>query len=77
MCLLDDTNRKQFHIAAITVGPKKAQRNQRVKEHCQEWLYPEFKEGASVDKGAADKIFRIKVKACYRDLVSRRFASDA
>ena len=57
VCLLDDSSRKHFHIAAVTLGPKKLQRVQKLENHCQEWLNPDFDVELS-----SDYVYRIKVR---------------
>ena len=60
VCLLDDSNKKHFHIASVTVGPKKQQKTQTVDEHCQDWLNPDYSTDVS-DDAVKEFICRVKV----------------
>ena len=64
VALLDDATRRHFHIASVTVGPKKSQKNQKIPDQCQEWTNPGF----STNKQNADKVYRIKVNTFYTRL---------
>ncbi|XP_060071826.1 probable helicase with zinc finger domain [Ylistrum balloti] len=56
VALLDDTYRTYFHIASISVGPKKTQKYQNLETHCQEWENPEY---PNISLG--EYVYRIKV----------------
>ncbi|OWF45624.1 helicase with zinc finger domain [Mizuhopecten yessoensis] len=56
VALLDDTYRTYFHIASISVGPKKTQKYQNLETHCQEWVNPEY---PNVTLG--EYVYRVKV----------------
>ncbi|XP_033744648.1 probable helicase with zinc finger domain [Pecten maximus] len=56
VALLDDTYRTYFHIASISVGPKKTQKYQNLETLCQEWENPEY---PNIPLG--EYVYRIKV----------------
>ena len=55
--LLDDAHRKHFCISSITVGPKKAQKSQKLEDNSQDWINPVFQPGRT----ANEKVYRMKV----------------
>jgi len=57
MALLEDDMRSHFQVVAVTVGPKRSQKGQKIDDNGQGWTNPQFDENAS----ANDQVFRVKV----------------
>ena len=58
VALLDDTSRKHFCLASITVGPKRSQKSQELPAECQEWNNANF----TTNKTSNERVYRIKVR---------------
>ena len=57
--LLDDANRGHFYIGAVTVGPKRSQKSQKVKDRAQEWHNLAFNSTHGI---VGEKVYRIRVR---------------
>ena len=57
MALLEDDMRSHFLVVAVTIGPKRSQKGQKIDDNGQGWTNPQFDDNAS----ANDQVFRVKV----------------
>ena len=57
MALLDDDMKSHFQVVAVTVGPKRSQKGQRIDDNGQGWTNPTYDKNMS----ANDQVFRVKV----------------
>ena len=57
VALLDETDRKLFTIAGVTLGPKRNQKCMVLEDQCQEWTNSDL----NVSRASNEKVYRIKV----------------
>ena len=63
--------RAHFQVVAVTVGPKRSQKGQKIDENGQGWNNPSFDENPS----ANDQVFRVKVRVAVLTLGEQLFGS--
>ncbi|CAG5131356.1 unnamed protein product [Candidula unifasciata] len=56
VALMSDTHRSYFHIASISVGPRKTQKYQNLENQCQEWVNQDTQ-----SKGQGEYVYRVKI----------------